>query len=68
MAAVLVAPQAYDLAMLLSGKLFLKSGPRCAAVAIGKLCYTRKFVTITSAFITSFDVKELDPGKNCVMF
>ena len=49
---------------MLSGKIVLKSGPRCPAVAIGNLCCIKKFVTITSAFMTSVDV-ELAAVKNC---
>lgn len=49
---------------MLSGKIVLKSGPRCPAVAIGKLCRIKKFVIITSAFMTSVDV-ELAAVKNC---
>ena len=66
-AAVFVALQAYDWAILLSGKIVLKSGPRWHAVAIGKLCCIKKFVTTTSAFMTSVDVK-LAAAKNCACF
>ena len=36
-----------------SGKIVLNKGPKWSAVARGKLCCTRKFITITSALITS---------------
>ena len=53
----IVALQAYDWAILLSVKIALKSGLRCPAVAIGRLCCTKKFVTMISAFMTSFDIQ-----------
>ena len=51
---VFVLALAYDAAILLSWKTFLKSCARWSAVAMGKLCWTIKFVTITSVFKTSF--------------
>ena len=43
-----------DAAILLLGKTLLKSCVRWSAVAMGKLCWTIKFVAITSAFKTLF--------------
>ena len=65
-AAVFVALQVYNLAVLLSMKIVVKSGPRCAVVAIGGLCCIKKLVTITSAFMTSLDV-EVAAGNNCAI-
>ena len=48
---------------MLSGKIVLKSGHGCPAVAIGKLCCIKKFVIITSAFMTAVD-EELAAVKN----
>ena len=44
----------YDAAILLLGKTFLKSCARWSAVAMAKLCWTIKFVAITSIFKTLF--------------
>ena len=66
-AAVFVALQVYNLAVLLSMKIVVKSGgPRCAVVAIGGLCCIKKLVTITFAFMTSLDV-EVAAGNNCAI-
>ena len=45
---------AYDAAILLLRKTFLKSYARWSAVAMCKLCWTITFVTITSSFKTLF--------------
>ena len=54
MTKVFVLALAYDAGILLSGKTFLKSCARWSAVAMGKLYWTIKFVTITSPFKTLF--------------
>lgn len=53
-AAVFVALQVYNVAVLLSMKIVVKSGGlRCVVVAIGGFCCIKKLVTITFAFMTS---------------
>ena len=51
---IIVLAFAYDAAILLLGKRFLKSCARWSAVAMGNLCRTIKFVTINSALKALF--------------
>lgn len=64
-AEVFVWPEAYDAAILLSGNISLNNGPKWSAVAIGRLCCTRKLATITSALITFLLVESLGPASSC---